>query len=156
MDEMFAIIAQLGLELHPDRIGSIFEKIEILGAKERLTSGKVKFRPKEYEGSLSHDSVKSLRFIPPSVIFYEWLRGQPGSEESSAGVVHAKCAVADEKITFITSANLTAAVMERDMELGVVVKGGELPRTLHRHLEAASSGKLIFSESSENFIGYRR
>jgi hypothetical protein len=33
--------------------------------------------------------------------------------------------------------------MERNMELGVLVKGGELPFELHRHLEALISTKVI-------------
>ena len=52
------------------------------------------------------------------------------------GSVHAKCAVADDRIAFLTSANLSEAAMERNMELGVLVRGGHLPEELHRHLEA--------------------
>ena len=46
-------------------------------------------------------------------------------------------------MAYITSANLTAAAMERNMELGVLVKGGNLPIELHQHLEALISTKII-------------
>jgi len=33
--------------------------------------------------------------------------------------------------------------MERNMELGVLIKGGELPSDLHRHLESLVATGLI-------------
>jgi phosphatidylserine/phosphatidylglycerophosphate/cardiolipin synthase-like enzyme len=86
----------------------------------------------KHGGSISHDSVKAIRAMSPSVSIYEWIHDNGGV----TGRVHAKCAVADEKIAFITSANLTSAAMEHNMELGVIIRGGELPYALHRHLEA--------------------
>jgi phosphatidylserine/phosphatidylglycerophosphate/cardiolipin synthase-like enzyme len=77
-----------------------------------------------------------MRKFLPSVNFCEWLHDRPSEGGENTGVVHAKCAVADGKLAFITSANLTSAAMERNMELGVIVRGGELPSVLHRHLEA--------------------
>lgn len=53
-------------------------------------------------------------------------------------------------LAFITSANLTSAAMERNMELGVLVKGGELPFELHRHLEALISAKVIEKVNEDN------
>lgn len=57
---------------------------------------------------------------------------------------------ADGELAFITSANLTSAAMERNMELGVLVKGGELPFELQRHLEALISTKIIEKVSKDN------
>ena len=69
----------------------------------------------------------------PSVRLYAW---QEKAEPFSNGCVHAKVAVADRGICFITSANLTGYAMEKNMEAGVLVRGGHLPDELHRHLEA--------------------
>jgi hypothetical protein len=40
--------------------------------------------------------------------------------------------------------------MERNMELGVLVKGGELPFEHHRHLEALISTKVIEKVNEDN------
>jgi phosphatidylserine/phosphatidylglycerophosphate/cardiolipin synthase-like enzyme len=37
--------------------------------------------------------------------------------------MHAKAAVADSSTAFLTSANLTEAALERNMELGVLIHG---------------------------------
>jgi len=62
---------------------------------------------------------------------------------SATGAVHAKCAVSDGKLAFITSANLSTAAMERNMELGVLVRGGHLPDELHRHLNALVATETV-------------
>jgi phosphatidylserine/phosphatidylglycerophosphate/cardiolipin synthase-like enzyme len=247
MDELLTIIAKIGLELHPDRIESIAEKIDIISSAEKFSQDSVNFGPnadremiRQFElawknsrdisskevsyalreasaaaqlsemrgvteltwtgpttglvpmrhteqalcevidsaklrlflvsfvayrvdsvisalknairrqvtigmllepsdkhggGITSHDSVKTIRENLPSIDIYEWRK--------NIGAVHAKCAVADERIAFITSANLTSAAMERNMELGVIIKGGELPLALHRHLEALIHSCII-------------
>ncbi|OXS27907.1 MAG: phospholipase [Desulfovibrio sp. MES5] len=92
----------------------------------------------------NHDSISAMKKALPSVCIYTWISGKKGTGSYGiSGAVHAKCAVADEELAFITSANLTAAAMERNMELGVLVKGGNLPIELHQHLEALISTKII-------------
>lgn len=50
------------------------------------------------------------------------------------GSLHAKCAVADEKTVFISSANLTEYALNLNMELGVLIRGGDLPGRVVEHL----------------------
>jgi len=57
--------------------------------------------------------------------------------------VHAKCAVADSRLAFITSANLTSAALERNMELGLLLRGGTVPDRLHAHLAALVTTKVV-------------
>jgi cardiolipin synthase A/B len=52
-----------------------------------------------------------------------------------SGSLHAKCAVADDDLLFITSANLTEFAMNLNMELGILVRGGELPGQVRLHFE---------------------
>ena len=94
-------------------------------------------------GRVSHDSVRSMKRILPSIDVYVWCSEMKSKSGQFSGAVHAKCAVADDELAFITSANLTSAAMEHNMELGALVKGGELPFELHRHLEALISTKVI-------------
>jgi len=97
----------------------------------------------DHGGRVSYDSISAMKKILPSIDIYVWASGKKCIPRQIAGAVHAKCAVADGELAFITSANLTAAAMERNMELGVLVKGGDLPFELHRHLEALISTKVI-------------
>jgi cardiolipin synthase len=43
---------------------------------------------------------------------------------------HPKCIVADSQFAFVTSANLSLAAHDRNIETGVLISGGELPRQL--------------------------
>ncbi len=88
-------------------------------------------------GKITFDSVRMMKVAVPAANVYVWHASTESNlVDCQAGSVHAKCAVADGKLAFITSANLSTAAMERNMELGILVRGGHLPEELHRHLEA--------------------
>ena len=60
-----------------------------------------------------------------------------------AGLMHAKAAVADSRTAFLTSANLTEAALERNIEVGVLIHGGTLPASLDRLIDSLlESGEL--------------
>ena len=60
-----------------------------------------------------------------------------------AGLMHAKAAVADSRTAFLTSANLTEAALERNMELGVLIRSGNVPSSIERLVDALlDSGEL--------------
>jgi len=95
-------------------------------------------------GKVTVDSIQTMKDAIPSANVYVWSLGTSKKHKSSIkGAVHAKCAVSDNKLAFITSANLTTAAMERNMELGVLVRGGHLPDELHRHLEALVATEVV-------------
>jgi phosphatidylserine/phosphatidylglycerophosphate/cardiolipin synthase-like enzyme len=52
-------------------------------------------------------------------VFYDSRALDP---ESPGGVLHAKSVVADDEALFITSANLTEAALDRNIELGVLIR----------------------------------
>ena len=87
----------------------------------------------EHGGGVSIDGIARMREAIPSARVYFW---QEKGEDFAGGKVHAKVAVCDEELCFISSANLTGHAMEKNMEAGVLIRGGYLPMTLHRHLEA--------------------
>lgn len=94
-------------------------------------------------GKVDHDSAAAMRRTVPSARLFAWSLQEKGIASQYHGVVHAKCAVADGRIAFITSANLTSAAMERNMELGVLVTGGNLPEELHKHLDALIATNVL-------------
>jgi phosphatidylserine/phosphatidylglycerophosphate/cardiolipin synthase-like enzyme len=99
--------------------------------------------PEKQGGGVNNDSIKAISEKLPSIDIYVWPPEKKAILGEPLGKVHAKCAVADGEQAFITSANLTEPAMERNMELGVLVKGGNLPTELFRHLETLISTKII-------------
>lgn len=94
-------------------------------------------------GRVDHDSAEAMRKAVPSARLFAWSAREKGAGDQYPGVVHAKGAVADGRVAFITSANLTSAAMERNMELGVLITGGNLPEELHNHLEALITTRVL-------------
>ncbi len=98
-------------------------------------------RSKEHGGNVTVDSIALLRRQLPRAQLYEW--DKAAADASSSASVHAKCAVADGAVAFVTSANLSDAAMERNMELGVLLCGGRLPDLLEQHLSALVTSRQI-------------
>lgn len=88
---------------------------------------------KDHGGTLGKDLVPRMRASVPSAEIFTW-RERPEAFED--GKVHAKVAVVDGARAFITSANLTGHALERNMEAGVLLNGGPVPKTLSDHLQA--------------------
>jgi cardiolipin synthase len=91
-------------------------------------------------GGISFDVIGKMKAALPTAHIYSW---SSKDERFAGGKVHAKIALADEAICFVSSANLTGHAMERNMEAGVLIRGGSLPRDLHRHLEALETSNVI-------------
>lgn len=60
-----------------------------------------------------------------------------------AGVLHAKAVVADEETVFITSANLTDAALDQNIELGLVVRDRALAASAMCHFRGLVDQKLV-------------
>ncbi|MFC1468062.1 DISARM system phospholipase D-like protein DrmC [Verrucomicrobiota bacterium] len=97
---------------------------------------------KAHGGKIDIDSIAAFKTSLPSASVYAW-NSKSKSSDRWNGSVHAKCAVSDGSLAFITSANLTRAAMENNMELGVLLRGGSLPEELERHLEALVTTGII-------------
>jgi cardiolipin synthase len=94
----------------------------------------------DHGGSITFDVIGKMRTLVPSAKLYAWReRAAPFAD----GRVHAKVAVADGAVCFITSANLTGHAMDRNMEAGVLLTGGQIPRLLHEHLQALVDTKTV-------------
>jgi cardiolipin synthase A/B len=118
----------------------------VINALRRAVKRGVKVRvlleqSKEHGGSVTVDSVAMLKGNLPGAHIYEWDKVTAGPTATAS--VHAKCAVADGSVAFVTSANLSDAAMERNMELGVLLRGGQVPSLLDRHLAALVTTKQL-------------
>lgn len=90
--------------------------------------------------SLSSEIVKrfSIDFFSKSwpgrrqpVIYY--FPASLSMDQGARACLHAKCVVVDRKVAFITSANLTEAAQQRNIEVGVLLRSAELAMLLHDH-----------------------
>ncbi len=72
---------------------------------------------------IAYDTVKALGpEVASRAALYVWLSDQREKDANGhAGVLHAKCAVADRRTLFVSSANLTEYAMNLNMELGVLI-----------------------------------
>jgi len=59
--------------------------------------------------------------------------------------MHVKAVVADSHLAFLTSANLTEAAFELNMELGVLIRGGQLPGTIDRLVDSLVESEALQS-----------
>lgn len=94
----------------------------------------------DHGGSVTFDAIGKMRSRVPAARLYAW-REKP--DPFSDGRVHAKVAVADGRMCFITSANLTGHAMEKNMEAGVLLSGGNVPRLLAQHLQALVETRVV-------------
>lgn len=60
----------------------------------------------------------------------------PATARETGASLHAKVLVVDGIVALVGSANLTSSAMERNLECGVLVRGGDLPAALRDHLRA--------------------
>lgn len=120
--QMPALLAQLGEAV--DRGVSVDLVLEFHGGNAD--------QPQEW------DPVKGLGGeLPGGVRVYQWPVGlRKETAWGKVGYLHVKSAVADRKAAFVSSANLTVYAMEMNMELGVLVHGGEVPERIAAHFAA--------------------
>lgn len=94
----------------------------------------------DHGGSITIDAIGKMRSLVPDAKLYAW---RDKVDTFSDGRVHAKIAVADGEMCFITSANLTGYAMEKNMEAGVLISGGAIPSLLDKHMCALIDINII-------------
>lgn len=99
----------------------------------------------ESNGKLSSGGADSL---PPELAshaeIYVWPREQRAVDDRGRfGTLHAKFAVADGELLFVGSANLTEFAFELNIELGLLVRGVEAPRSVEDQLRWLVDARLI-------------
>jgi phosphatidylserine/phosphatidylglycerophosphate/cardiolipin synthase-like enzyme len=78
---------------------------------------------------------------PWPLVFYD-PRGLE-TEPQRKAVVHAKCVIADDHLAFVTSANLTEAAQEKNVEVGVLIESHEKVRQLKAYFEGLIEASLL-------------
>jgi phosphatidylserine/phosphatidylglycerophosphate/cardiolipin synthase-like enzyme len=63
--------------------------------------------------------------------------------DGPAGVLHAKAVVIDDEVVFVTSANLTEAALDRNIELGLLVRDSALAASVATHFRTLIDQGLL-------------
>ncbi len=63
--------------------------------------------------------------------------------EGPGGVLHAKAVVVDDEAVFVTSANLTEAALDRNIEVGLLVRDRALAATVSSHFRVLIDRGLL-------------
>lgn len=109
-------------------------QVAVVLESETESGGKVTFEMSQALGSE----------VAKHVTLYTWpaeLRPKTGNGKRAS--LHAKCAIADGERLLVSSANLTEYAFTKNMELGLLVEGGEVPRRVEAHLEALISARVL-------------
>ncbi len=94
----------------------------------------------DHGGSITFDAIGKMKTLVPGARLYAW---RNKADLFHDGSVHAKVAVADGRMCFITSANLTGHAMEKNMEAGVLVTDGQIPKLLNEHLLSLVDTRVV-------------
>jgi phosphatidylserine/phosphatidylglycerophosphate/cardiolipin synthase-like enzyme len=94
-------------------------------------------------GTLYVDSAAAFESLRGVASFYVWPDEKRPALEGSRAQLHAKAAIADDHTAFVTSANLTGHGIAENMELGLLVKGGPIPRRLSEHFRELIAGEVL-------------
>lgn len=108
--------------------------VSVVLESEAESRGKVTF---EMASALGSDVASHAKL-------YSWpyeLRPETGTGKRAS--LHAKCAVADGERLLVSSANLTEYAFTKNMELGLLVEGGEIPRRVEAHLGTLISAGVL-------------
>ncbi|MDP8991536.1 MAG: DISARM system phospholipase D-like protein DrmC [Actinomycetota bacterium] len=80
-------------------------------------------------------AARAFRTLGDAVHVYTWEPTLRDANDPGHAAMHAKAALADDQVALVTSANLTGHALDRNMELGLLVRGGDVPRALAEHFD---------------------
>lgn len=92
--------------------------------------------PTASDGRIGVDPLRQLGAVVGSAQVLTWDPSlRPSAASGSVAIVHAKCACADDRIMLLSSANLTPQGLGMNIELGVLIRGGDTPRSVRERFE---------------------
>jgi phosphatidylserine/phosphatidylglycerophosphate/cardiolipin synthase-like enzyme len=93
--------------------------------------------PDHLEGQHAYNTLQALgEEVAAGSTVYLWPREKrKQAEDGRVGILHVKCAVADGRMLFLSSANLTEYAFSLNMELGLLLAGGDLPGAVEAHFD---------------------
>jgi len=129
---------------------AVYKAKTIMSALEKAAERGVEINiivesPDASEGKIAYDTIAALgRAVKSKAKIFIWphAKREVGAN-GKYGALHAKVAVGDNNILYISSANLTDYAMSLNMEMGILVFGGDLPAQVQGHFsELIAQGTL--------------
>lgn len=107
----------------------------VAAAERGVTLHMIIESPEESQGKVTFSALEGLgKRLAEIATVYIWpYERRLKNEKGDHGALHVKCALADDRYLFVSSANLTEFAMSLNMELGLLAKGGDLPVQVGRH-----------------------
>jgi len=101
--------------------------------------------PDKLEGENVYNTLRALGDdVAACSAVYFWPKEKRGQDDKGkVGILHVKCAVADGRWLFLSSANLTEYAFTINMELGVLITGGKLPGQVQEHFDTMISADVF-------------
>jgi phosphatidylserine/phosphatidylglycerophosphate/cardiolipin synthase-like enzyme len=118
------------------RIPNVCESL-VRAARRGVQINVIVETPDRLEGENEYSTLRALgdEVAACSAVYY-WPKEKRGQDEKGKiGILHVKCTVADGRLLFLSSANLTEYAFTINMELGVLLTGGKLPRQVQVHFD---------------------
>lgn len=121
---------------------AVYNIPRVAGALVRAADRGVRIRivvesPERNEGRDAYNTLAALgTSVAQRCSVFLWPTEKRSRDESGrAGILHVKCAVADGRTMFLSSASLTEYAFTINMELGVLVTSGTLPSRIQEHFD---------------------
>jgi phosphatidylserine/phosphatidylglycerophosphate/cardiolipin synthase-like enzyme len=107
--------------------------------------------PDRNDGQGAYSTLKALgEDVAACSTVYLWPREQrKQAENGRVGSLHVKCAVADGRVLFLSSANLTEYAFSLNMELGLLVTGRHLPGQVEAHFDRLIEERILTALSPD-------
>ena len=101
--------------------------------------------PDKIEGEGEYSTIQALGHdVAACSSVYFWPKdNRLEGESGKVGILHVKCAVADGEWLFLSSANLTQQAFTINMELGILVRGGTMPRRVEEQFRGLIRTKVL-------------
>ena len=120
-------------------------KALLVAIKQGVTLRIIAETPESSEGKISFGVSAALGVeIARQAQILIWPRSKRFTDaEGKYGSLHAKCAIADRKHLFISSANLTEYAFTLNMEMGLLVHGEDLAGQMAEHIDHLIQQELL-------------
>jgi phosphatidylserine/phosphatidylglycerophosphate/cardiolipin synthase-like enzyme len=135
---------------------AVYKAKSIMSALEKAAGRGVEIQiivesPDASEGKIAYDTIAALGAEVKSrakIFIWPHAKREVGAN-GKYGALHAKVAVGDKNILYISSANLTEYAMNLNMEMGVLIFGGELPAQAQNHFDGLITAGILNEISFE-------
>lgn len=126
------------------RIPNVCESL-VRAARRGVQINVIVETPDKLEGENEYNTLRALGAdVAACSAVYYWPKEKRGQDDKGKlGILHVKCAVADSRWLFLSSANLTEYAFTINMELGVLVTGGKLPGQVQEHFDRLIGGGIL-------------